>query len=807
MLAKLIWNFRWKRRKYAALLLICGLTCPCTVVAFDDGTLPPIARPLEGNGQKAATQTHYSGTEFQERLLLVDINQQQLNQTVLVLEDQGGLLYLSGEDLQRWRLRLPDTNAAVDYQGEKYYPLSAIEGVTYVVDPKQLTLMIEMRPEAFAETTRATRYANIPPPAASSHGGFFNYDLFAAHSTGSTQRSGQFELGYFNRFGVGTANLLAENLGSNPRVTRLDSTWTVDYPEQLQSLRLGDAINRPGTWGRSVRFGGIQYGTNFTTQPGFITFPPQSAVGQAVLPSTVDVFVNNALVSRQNVPPGPFSISNLPVVTGAGELRLVVRDLFGREQLTTQPFYASQALLREGLDDFSYELGFVRENFGINSNDYGSWLGSGTYRRGMSERFSGEVHAEALQDRAAVGAGGDYLMPQLGTITGYVAGSHSRSGNGALALLGIDHQTRRWSFGARTQWMSSGFTQVGLLPQQLPPIQLSSFTASYAAGTAGSVGIAYVSQHNRDQADARIATLSYSVSLGRIGSFSISAVRNMVGDVNTTIFALLSIPLSSSTSASFSSQSVRGGNSGNSNDFTATLQRNLPIGEGYGYRILARSDDSREATYTLQNNTGTYTVGAAQSAGATATRLEVSGGVAVLGGNAFLSRRIDQSFAVARIPDYPNVRILADNQPAGRTDANGNALIPRLRAYDRNVISIDQGDVPLDAEIGTLKIEATPYFRSGVDVTFPIKHSRGATLTILLEDGKPLPTGASVQIAGEDKTYAIGYDGEAYVVGLGPTNRLHATWRGQSCEFDVPFPASTDPLPALGTFICKGVKP
>jgi outer membrane usher protein len=46
-----------------------------------------------------------------------------------------------------------------------------------------------------------------------------------------------------------------------------------------------------------------------------------------------------------------------------------------------------------------------------------------------------------------------------------------------------------------------------------------------------------------------------------------------------------------------------------------------------------------------------------------------------------------------------------------------------------------------------------------------------------------------------------------YVVGLGPSNRLRASWLQQSCEFDVPFVASPDPLPDLGTFICKGVRP
>ena len=740
-------------------------------------------------------------------MLLVDINRQQLNQTVLVLEDKAGALYLSGEDLQRWRLSPREASAAIVYQGEKYYPLSAILDVSHVYDTKKLTLMIEVRPEAFAETMRATRYANIPSPANSDPGGFINYDLYSAHSPDSTQHSGQFELGYFNRFGVGTGNFLAEHLGRHSRVTRLDTTWTVDYPEKQQSLHLGDSVNVPGSWGRSLRFGGIQYGTNFATQPGFVTFPPQSVAGQAILPSTVDVFVNNALVSRQSVPPGPFSISNLPVVTGAGEVQLVVHDLFGREQLVTRPFYASQTLLREGLESFSAEFGFVRENFALNSNDYGSWLGTGTYRRGVHERFTGEVHAEAMQKQATVGAGGDFLIPQIGTLSSYVVGSHNSAGSGGMVLLAADRQARPWSLGARSQWTTRGFTQVGLPPPLLAPALSSSINLSYAAGSAGSVGVAYVTQHNRDQADSRIAAVSYSVSLGHIGSFNISAVRNLANDPNTTVFAMLSIPLNSTTSSSFSSQSARGGSAGKSSNFAATLQRNLPPGEGYGYRLLGRSDGSSEASYSLQNNVGTYTLDAAQVQGALSTRLAASGGVAVLGGNAFPSRRIDQSFAVVRIPDYPNVRILADNQFAGGTDAAGNALIPRLRAYDINVISIDQRDLPMDAEIGTLRLEAVPYFRSGIDMKFPIKHSRGATLTIHLEDGQPLPVGASVEDVGKKKNYPVGYDGEVYLVGLGPTTRLRASWRNQSCEFEVRFAASADPLPDLGDFICPGVKP
>ena len=746
---------------------------------------------------------------FQERLLLVDINRQQLDQMVLVLEDESGTLYLWSQDLQRWRFRQPPDSAAIEYQGEAYYPLNAFSDLSYRYDAKGLKLTMEVRPDAFVSTRLTNRYDDLRPPAKPAPGGFFNYDLYFSRLADSTQRAGLFEFGYFNSWGVGISNLLVDQLvdplGSSSHVTRLDTTWTIDTPEKLRTLRLGDAINVAGSWGRSVRFGGVQYGSNFATQPGFVAFPSQSIAGQAVLPSTVDVFVNNALVSRQNVAPGPFSISNLPIVTGAGEVQLVVRDLLGREQIITRPFYGSQALLRQGLKTFSVELGYVRENFGIDSNDYGSWLASGTYRRGLTDHLTGEAHAEAMPGQITAGAGADYLMAQVGTLSAYGVGSHGSGGNGGLMLLGIERQADPWSFGARTQWASSGFAQVGQTPALLPPILSSSLSLSYRAGLAGTVSVAYVGEHNRDQADTRIATASYSVSLGSFGSFTLSALRNFTGEVSTTIFAMLNIPLGASTSLSVSAQSARVAGVPSRNDVTTTLQSNLPMGEGYGYRLQARSDNSTQASLSLQNNFASSTLELAQSQGVMATSLGVSGGVAILGGDAFLSRRIDQSFAVVRIPDYPNVHVLTDNQPAGRTDADGNALIPRLRAYDVNVISIDQRDLPMDAQISALKVEAVPYFRSGIDVPFPIKFSNGATFTIQLEDGTPMPVGATVQELGSKTIYPVGYDGEVYVMGLGLTTVLRATWNGQSCDIAVSFTRSADPLPDLGTFICKGV--
>jgi outer membrane usher protein len=70
--------------------------------------------------------------------------------------------------------------------------------------------------------------------------------------------------------------------------------------------------------------------------------------GTATVPSTVDVFVNNSLVTSSQLPPGPFVIDRLPTMSGTGDVSVVVRDALGREQVVTQTFYSSTTLLAGG---------------------------------------------------------------------------------------------------------------------------------------------------------------------------------------------------------------------------------------------------------------------------------------------------------------------------------------------------------------------------------------------------------------------------------------------------------------------------
>ncbi len=131
---------------------------------------------------------------------------------------------------------------------------------------------------------------------------------------------------------------------------------------------------------------------------------------------------------------------------------------------------------------------------------------------------------------------------------------------------------------------------------------------------------------------------------------------------------------------------------------------------------------------------------------------------------------------------------------------------PRLRAYERNRLRIEQADLPLGTRIDGLEEIIAPYWRSGVLVRFPVAHTRDAFFRILLRDGQPLPMGAAVEDE-HGELWPVGHRGEVFLTDLLPSNSLRAYYNGQRCEFTLQVPDNDDPLPDLGSVTCLEIKP
>jgi outer membrane usher protein len=750
----------------------------------------------------------------QARFWSVTLNGVDRREVVLFYLLDGKVL-AAGKDLQRWRLRLPADVPQV-VKGETFYPLDALRGTRYNIDESTQSIAIEVPGDQFIASTISNATAS-PTPTRFSWGGFLNYDITLQYNLGvqsavtPLQAGSLTELGIFNGWGVGTTTVLGRNFSNTAEFVRLDSTWTHDMPESMSSLRFGDAISQPGEWGDAVRFGGIQWATNFATQPRFIRYPLPAFAGEAVLPSTVDVYLNNVRQLSKDVPVGPFTLTDLPAMIGQGDARIVVRDLLGREQVITQSYYMTPSLLSEGVQNYSYEIGLIRQNYGLSSLDYGRAFVSGTHRYGFSNRFTGEAHGELLQRQQTLGISGSYLWDSIGLFSLSLAGSHSHLGLGPYAALGFQRQGRWLSISGMTQRAGKDFTRTGLQPEQLAPREVSTASASISLGSYGSVNLSYIHQDNRSQADNELVNASYNLTLGKLGALSLNFFRSLVGEPNNTVSLIFTVPLGENLSAN-----AYGSIKKDYQHASVQIQKNLPRGNGYGYRLLASVVDNKglsdlqkrfDGALTMQNDVGLYSIEASTSAQQSAFRGGISGGIATMGGAPLFSRRLTDSFALVHVEDLPNVRVYADNQLVGFTNDNGDVLVPRMRPYQSNPIRIEQADLPLDVKIDSLQAEAVPYYRSGYEITMPLKRSRGAILTLVLTNGQPMPAGAIVRIIGQKEEFPVALKGEVYITSLKASNRLQALWKEQSCEFEVVYPKTDDPLPDLGSFTCAGVTP
>jgi outer membrane usher protein len=739
----------------------------------------------------------------EELLLSVEINDYAVGDTVFVLRDAGGRIWIDRRDAERWRMPPPAAAPQV-VRGNSYLPLAEFAGVSYRVDETTQTLYIRAKASAFARSTFSALETAPVTPTPSSTGGFLNYDLSVLREPGQANLGALLGLNVFGAAGTGVTRFAEQRSNGRLRSTRLESTWTRDFPTRALSLRIGDGITGSSVaWGSAVRFGGIQLASNFATQPGFVTFAVPAMQAEAVLPSVIDLYVNNALRLRRDVPMGPFELRDLPVVNGNGDIRLVVRDVLGREVEFFQPYFTSPELLRKGLNMYSYEVGAIREFYGFRSNQYGQAIVSGTHRRGLSNSLTGELHAAATRDVQELGATLVMRVPVLGIVATSVAGSRSAGASGRLVAASFERQARHLSVGAALQMTSEGFADPGVTPMQ--HLKLSSqFYVNLSAGRFGSVGVTDTQRRYYDSGPVELLGLRYSQTIGSFGLLGISVQRARAERRDTLFSMIFTMPLDMRRSASLSTDSVPGGTS-----VTAHVQRNLPAGEGLGYRVESRFGylPYNEAGIGYRTKLGSYDL----TGNVTDNKLRVQGGatgaVAWLGGHAFASREIGDSFAIVDVPDNAGVRIYDDNQEMGRSDKHGLLLLPSLRAYENNRISIEQADLPLDVSIDTLTLDAVPYARSGLLVRFPVQRPHGALLTIRFDDGAPMPAGSRLRVAGTEQWFPFGTRGEVYVTGLGDHNRLEVEGAGQTCYVTFDYPKDAGPLPRLGPFVCQGTAP
>ena len=757
-----------------------------------------------------------------EGIVSVSVNLEPKGDAYVLIGDHGEIL-MRESDLKAYGL------AALSYRptridGVAYVPLRGIPGLSYQFDEDKLTLRIRVEPRAISRRQvfdmAPGRADDVTYPSAG--GAFLNYNLTGngtdASGLDSTSAAGELgvRLGDYLLLADAQSTYLRDTGAT--RTTRLNTSLTRDWRDRMQRLVIGDFVTSASTLGSSLRLGGVSFSRRYSIDPYYLSAPGQVVSGTAALPSDIYLYNNGVLIGHRRVAPGSFELQNLVSLNGLQVTEVVVRDVLGNEQTITNPFYFSQALLREGLDQYSVDVGLQREQFGVASNDYGKPGAAGFYRRGVSDALTLGVRGEALDHRYNLGPTASWRVGTWGVASAEASWGGSPDGSGtALALA---HSFSSPGFASSLAWRTEArdYPRAGVDTSQNGRHDLTA-TLSVPVGGRSSIGLIYQDTQPWDAGRSRSTSLTWRhrVSNAVYVAGTLSRADGVFG-ADEALVSLSYNPVGAGDQPSYSAQLQR---SGGVNAETLQVLGGNPDAEGLVYRATAQhfggAGDARDTIDPyLQYNfargvaRGEYFRDSGAASGS--YQLGFAGAVAHVGGAWGLSRPIYDSYGMVKVEGVRNVRVYANNIEVGRTDAAGNLFIPRLASYFDNPIAIEDKDLPADVIVPQTRYIVSPPLRSGVLVDFRARRVRAVVGRLMTRrNGKRVPfADAPGEIAvpgGKPVPVYAARDGSFYVEGL-PAGAYRGEVSGGlgRCAFSLRVPPSSEAVTDLGSLECAGAR-
>ncbi|WCM92953.1 fimbria/pilus outer membrane usher protein [Acidovorax sp. NCPPB 2350] len=674
--------------------------------------------------------------------------------------------------------------------------VDALAGVTVAYDSLAQRLRIDMPPEWLpGQTLRTDPRDGVGLSRGS--GLLLNYELYATQARGQTVASLWSEQRYFGDHGVISNMGIFRRAGSGTSngYLRYETAWTDIDPVATTAWGAGDVITGALGWSTPVRLGGVQWSRNFAARPDLVTYPMPEFAGQAAVPSAVDVFVNGFRAGRHNVQPGPFTLGELPAVSGAGTASVITTDALGRQVVTSVPFYVSSELLRPGLTDYSLSLGALRRGYGLRNFAYGRPIAAGVYRRGMTDAVTLETQAQAGRGLAVLGAGGLLRWGLLGVFNASLTHGRSRPpgstgsdrDGGWQWSAGYQYHTPGGGISIQQIQRNPGFGDAGDYGGDTlrPYRRTRQINASLNVG-AGSLGAGWIDLRGAGGERSRIAYASYSTPLGRDAFLSVTTGRTVeTGEtqLRMQLTYLLDTQLTAQGALTRSGGALQG---------EVSMQRSLASDGGVGWHLGhtrsgatggSMGQSYRLASLQYQGRHGMVQGGVFGTSDDTTRWAGASGSLGLMDGYAFAANRVTDGFALVSTDGAPDVPITFNHQPAGRTDAQGYLLVPNVPAFYPARYAIDPLSLPVDVHTPTLERRLAVARGTGALVHLPVLRMRTATLTLVDAQGEPLPPGSAVLHEQGRVPTVVGWDGVVYLTTLHPHNTLVArTPDGLECR-------------------------
>ncbi len=726
------------------------------------------------------------------------------------------------------------------FHGVRYVSIAALGGeASFKLDPGALTLAISL-PSTYFATSRfdlSNRETfDVQKPANS---GFVNYAV-GNDSNGALRFEGE--------AGVNVAGGLLDTLirrdTTTGRIEGENTSFTDDHPNSGRRDQVGvvpvTADDFAGTGG-SLRFVGASVSRDGPFNQALRQSAGNALSGIALAASTIDIYVNGVLVQRQDIPPGAFQLSNLPLQSGQNDTTIIVRDVFGRTQTYGSSLYRSADILQRGDRTYQFAVGKEVNDYGLNSPsrptdavaryEYGvsDHLTAGGRIVAGTELTNVGVHAAFSQrfGEFAVSVATSSAAPLTSTNTAALIDSSFVAATPAPVMVNVAPGTRRvtgdavgaaYSYLDRRLSASASYVYQSPLYATLAHAALSDravsdikTSLSYLLGRGRSFGLAFEDVAYRDAGIERELSAHYGMRVGSGADlYAGLGTRQYQGKTGPDVTLRLNFGVGRRVSALISTE-TRDGQTERVVDIAHAPAGRYGIGFGVQQNIFA-GQTSRTFDATDTTKVGDAHLFLASSSGSNVqSQLLYSGGIAFADKSEFFTEPLINSFAVADV-GIPNIGVTVNGGPADTTDRKGRVLLTDVFSYGKNAVTIDSSTLPEDVAVDQTTRELAPAYRGGNVVHFNLRHVRTFVGRLRVTNGSttliPAFGRLSVSLAnGKTLDSELGTAGNFYFDALPPGSyAAKASFRGGTCLFPLVIPAASRVQTNLGELTCQLIK-
>lgn len=738
-------------------------------------------------------------------------------------EDKGTVFALLEGDAEVWlepnqvrAMGMVDlaTPESKDNQHVSLHSLSP--AVRYTFDQNLGTLRLTVDPMHLASQTSSL----LPQQAAlaplrDGDSAYLNYAIsgIASNRDSISYRSSTFDVG-IRKYGLLMLNRFNNTLHGQT-LTRQSSQFIWDDPANMRRWTLGDHAANAGEQ-NSTSMIGLNVASALGMQPGKSTHPNSAVNYVLATPSEVTLLVNGVQVMRQHFAAGPLNLENVPMV-GSGEVELIIRDAFGREQRVIQPFYRSYRLLAPGLHQYSYSLGLPASNLLSGEPHYRQrpmWIAYD--RMGVTDRLTLGLSSQFDGQDGSVGLSGDSIVGNMGEIRlgGYLSLIDGRLGWRIDSLMTLRFNEMVYgSIFIRPQSSAFGFATDQLAsttPQQSSSLDYAANLFVRKAGL-GLVSGSYSSSRQSSGGENRKVMLSGSTT----------PFQRTKLNVNVS-WRWNSLHRRSQRSAQFAlshylknglgiNLSIQTNSMGKTSGFLG-IQLSPPVSEGYGYRMTMNSDEKQEIAsetqWDVKGQHANFSLTRAESPNSPAeVRGSLQGALVYLDGRSYATRPVSDAFALMRV-GLADIRVQHNGNDMGRSNEQGEVLIPSLASYGNNKLSLNASDAPIGYSYSQQNQTVRLPFHAGLVVEFKGKHMQAVEGKIIyMKHGKPTTMNyARLRVSGEhEKAESMVGDGGMFYLNnlVDGQYRAEVTGNKIHCNFLFELKSSTVPVVDLGEMLCE----